>query len=66
MPQQAPVVGVGLFLEPDRKGAQPDHAMPAQQPDRLPVLGPRAALLHRRRRGLVGALQPQQEAQAAR
>ena len=64
--QHAPVVGVGLFLEPHAECAKPDHPVLAQKRDRLPVLGAGPALADGLQGRLVGALQPQKKPQAAR
>ncbi len=44
LPQAAPVVAVGLFLEADHPGRHREDAVPAHQVDRLAVGGGRRAL----------------------
>ena len=61
LPQKLPVVAIPLLGEAHGKGAQADHAVFAQQLDRLLILAAGAALAHSFKRRLAGALEPQQE-----
>gem|GEM_PF-6687477 len=60
--QAAPVVGVGLLLEPDDPGRHRQDAVGAQQADRLAVGAGGAALADELQRRLVGVLHPEEKA----
>lgn len=65
LPEQAPVAAVRLLIKPHGEGGKADHAMVAQEADRLTILRAGAALLDGGQRRLIRSLDPEKEAQTA-